>query len=193
MATLVQAAWGAVRAQGSIFQRKYRRWEKRMGSRKALIAVCHALLVVAYEVLKQDRPYVEPDPNQLDEQERNRRIRHHAHGLRKLGVDETVIQELVQTLAEPERISVDDAGGAFTATADGAAEKSSPVSVDDRAELEDTPLAETKPNLGEKVAKRRLQSPIVLRGALGFRTRTRMHKHWCAKHKAEAINAAGMD
>ena len=55
MATLVQAAWGAVRTQGSIFQRKYRRWEKRMGSRKALIAVCHSLLVVAYEPVVKGR------------------------------------------------------------------------------------------------------------------------------------------
>jgi len=75
-----------------------------MGSRKALIAVCHALLVVVHEVLKQDRPYVEADANKLEEQERNRRIRHHANGLRKLGADETVIQDLVERLAEPEPI-----------------------------------------------------------------------------------------
>src|SRR5204863_329267 len=83
------------RTQGSIFQRKHDRWKKRMGPRKALIAICHALLIVAYEVLKQDRPYVEPDPNQLEEQERSRRIRHHANALRKLGADETMIQDLV--------------------------------------------------------------------------------------------------
>src|ERR1051326_6672776 len=50
------------------------------------------------------------------------------------------------------------------------------------------PLAETKPNSGKKATKRKLQSTIVHRGALGCRTRTRMHEHWCAKHKAEATN-----
>jgi transposase len=187
MATLVQAAWGAVRTQGSIFQRKYRRWQQRMGSRKALIAVCHALLVVAYEVLKQNRPYVEPDANQLEEQERNRRIRHHAAGLRKLGADETVIQDLVQRLSEPELIPVDDGAGAFTATA----EEPQPVQVHDRVETEELPLAQTQPDLGKKGAKRQLQSPIALRGALGFRTRTRMHLHWNAKHdQPEATNTS---
>jgi hypothetical protein len=91
-------------------------------------------------------------------------------------------------LLEP--ISLDDAGEAFMATADAAAEESSPVPVDDRAESENTPLADTKPKLGKKVAKRRLQSPLLLRGALGFRTRTRMHRHWCAKHQAEATEAS---
>jgi hypothetical protein len=83
-----------------------------MGSRKALIAVCHALLVVVHEVLKQDRPYVEADANKLEEQERNRRIRHHANGLRKLGAD--VIQDLMERLAEPEPILDDDGTAGFS-------------------------------------------------------------------------------
>ena len=99
----------------------------------------------------------------------------------------------MQRLGEAEPIPVNDGGEALTATADGVVEESSPVPGDDRAEAEDTPLAEAKPNLGKKVAKRRLQSSSVLRGALGFRTRSRMHQHWCAKHKPEAATNASAD
>ena len=193
MATLVQAAWGAVRTQGSIFQRKHDRWKKRMGPRKALIAICHALLIVAYEVLKQDRPYVEPDPNQLEEQERSRRIRHHANALRKLGADETMIQDLVEKLSEePEEIPVE----AFTAMVEQvASEETEPEPLDDATGQEVIPVPETKPNAGKKVPKRRIQSPVARRGALGFRARqTRIQTRSNVKDRPRLGNnsAAGL-
>jgi transposase len=165
MGTLVQAAWGAIRTKDSIFQRKYHRWQKRMGARKAVVAICHALLTVAYQVLKQGRPYVEPDLTELDEQEKNKRIRHHASALRKLGADEATIQDLLEKLSEePE---------------------SAPL--DDPAELEKVPLPETKPDLGQKVRKRRVPSTVARRGALGFRARQkRIQTHSNVKDRAEA-------
>jgi hypothetical protein len=170
MSILVQAAWGAVRTQGSIFQRKYQRWQKRMGPRKAAIAIAHALLVVAYEVLKQDRPYIEPDPNQLEEQERGRRIRHHTNALRKLGADETMIQDLVETLSEPpEAIPGEEGGEAFTATVEElATEQPEPEPVDEATEQEATPEPKIKPSAGKKLPKRWIQSPVARRGALSF-------------------------
>jgi transposase len=50
---LVQVAWSAVRQKGTHFGAQYRRWVKRMGQKKALVAVGHKLLVVIYEVLKE--------------------------------------------------------------------------------------------------------------------------------------------
>jgi transposase len=58
-ATLVQAAWAAVHAKGTIFGAAYRRWAKRMGKRKALVAVGHKLLVIAYHLLKKGADYHE--------------------------------------------------------------------------------------------------------------------------------------
>jgi transposase len=58
-AALVQVAWAAVHAKGTIFGAAYRRWSKRMGKKKALIAAGHKVLVVAYRLLKDATNYQE--------------------------------------------------------------------------------------------------------------------------------------
>jgi len=58
-AALVQVAWAAVHAKGTVFGAAYRRWSKRMGKKKALIAAGHKVLVVAYRLLKDATDYQE--------------------------------------------------------------------------------------------------------------------------------------
>jgi transposase len=61
-AMLVQVAWAASHAGGTIFGATYRRWAKRVGRKKAPIAVGHKVLVVAYHLLKGARDYEERLP-----------------------------------------------------------------------------------------------------------------------------------
>jgi hypothetical protein len=150
MATLVQAAWGAVRTRGSIFQRKYQRWRKRMGERSALVAVCHALLEVAYHILKNNQPYAEQDADRLAKRDKDKCIQHHAHALRKLGAEEATIQALIAQLTTPEPV----------------VEAEPPIS----RQPPDDP-AGTRPGVCSKARKRRIQSAVARRGALGFRAR----------------------
>jgi transposase len=56
---LVQVAWAAVHTRGTIFQAQYGRWAKRMGKKKALVAVGHKILVVVYKLLKTATDYQE--------------------------------------------------------------------------------------------------------------------------------------
>jgi transposase len=58
-AVLVQVAWAAVRQKGTLFGAQYRRWVKRMGQKKALVAVAHKILAVIYELLTEEVDYVE--------------------------------------------------------------------------------------------------------------------------------------
>jgi transposase len=58
-ATLVQVAWAASHTKATIFGATYRRWAKRLGKKKALIAVGHKILVVAYHLLKAGTDYRE--------------------------------------------------------------------------------------------------------------------------------------
>jgi transposase len=58
--TLVQAAWSAGRSKGTIFQRQYARLSPRLGRKKALIAVAHRILAVAYLLLERGQDYEEP-------------------------------------------------------------------------------------------------------------------------------------
>jgi len=62
----VQAAWPAVRVKGRL-QARYNKLARRMGGpknpaarKKAIVAIAHTLLKIAYPVLKSGRPYQDP-------------------------------------------------------------------------------------------------------------------------------------
>jgi transposase len=56
---LVQVAWAASHTKETIFSATYRRWAKRLGKRKALVALGHKILVVIYKLLKEKTDYRE--------------------------------------------------------------------------------------------------------------------------------------
>jgi transposase len=63
---LIQAAWSAIRTKGRL-QARYNRLVRRMGGpknpaakKKAITAIAHTLLKIAYQVLKSGQPYTEP-------------------------------------------------------------------------------------------------------------------------------------
>nr|MBA3715639.1 IS110 family transposase [Pyrinomonadaceae bacterium] len=58
-AALVQAAWGATRKKNCYLSSQYQRLVKRLGRKKALVAVAHSLLVIIYHVLQSDQSYTE--------------------------------------------------------------------------------------------------------------------------------------
>jgi transposase len=101
LATLVEAAWAAARKRDSIFQRKFHRWMRTLGEAKANVALARSLLEVAYVLLKERRPYQEPDPKQMHELEKARLVRHHAKRLRQLGADNELVEEVVARLDRP--------------------------------------------------------------------------------------------
>ncbi len=57
---LVQVAWAASRTDGTVFQKQYRRWCRRMGRKKAIVAVAHKVLTIIYSVLKKHGDYQVP-------------------------------------------------------------------------------------------------------------------------------------
>jgi transposase len=57
--TLVQAAWAASHTKETIFSACYRRWAKRMGKKKALVAVAHKMLVIIWHLLARRTDYQE--------------------------------------------------------------------------------------------------------------------------------------
>ncbi len=56
---LVQAAWAASRTKATLLSATYRRWVKRMGRKRALVALGHKILVIVYEVLSHETTYEE--------------------------------------------------------------------------------------------------------------------------------------
>jgi transposase len=156
LAALVEAAWGASRKQGSVFRRKYRQFI-RLGEQKATIAVCHALLRTIWSVLKNDRPYVEPDTAVLENLERQRQIRHHTRKLQEMGADKETIDKLTEKLlADPPEPPAD----------------TRPVSAEPPPEPPgDSPAQQRPPQEPEPKAHSAGRRPVA-RGVLGFRIRT---------------------
>jgi transposase len=105
MAALVQAGWAAARKRGSLFQRRFHRWMRRLGERKANIAIARSLLETVYVMLRDGVPYREPDPAAMHETEKAKLIRHHARRLRQLGADEKLIAQLVDQISQPSACS----------------------------------------------------------------------------------------
>jgi transposase len=56
---LVQAAWAASHTKDTYLSAQYRRLAKRLGKKRALIAVGHSLLVMVYHVLARQASYQE--------------------------------------------------------------------------------------------------------------------------------------
>ncbi len=89
-AALTQAAWAASHTKGTYLQAQYQRLAKRMGKKKALVAVGHSILVIVYHVLANRASYKELGGDYFDRQnvvqQRTRLIRK----LETLGLKVTV-------------------------------------------------------------------------------------------------------
>lgn len=63
---LVQVAWSASHTKQTVLSATYRRWAKRLGKKKALVALGHKILVIIYHLLKDGTDYrerhVAPEP-----------------------------------------------------------------------------------------------------------------------------------
>lgn len=64
---LCQAAWPASRTAGTYFSAQYRRLAARRGRKRAIMAVAHTLLVVAYCMAKEGRDYYELGADYFDQ------------------------------------------------------------------------------------------------------------------------------
>lgn len=89
-AALVQAAWVASHQKGSYLAAQYQRLVRRMGKKKALVAVGHSILVIIYHGLRNRANYQELGGDYFErrnvEKQRNRLIRQ----LESLGLKVTV-------------------------------------------------------------------------------------------------------
>ena len=82
---LVPVAWAASRTKGSYFSAQYRRLAPRRGKKRALAALGHAILVIAYHLLKDGTTYQELGADFFEELEPERLVRYLVRRLEKLG------------------------------------------------------------------------------------------------------------
>jgi transposase len=85
----VQSAWCAVRTKGSFWKAKFGALCKRLGPKKAIVAIARKMLVVIFHMLCDGKPYEPPPPPKLSDKEINRRVQGHLKALAELGMHVT--------------------------------------------------------------------------------------------------------
>jgi transposase len=69
--SLTEAAWAASRSKGNYLRSQYSHLARRLGARRATVAVAHSILTAAYYVLKDQLPYRDLGDNFLDQRRRD--------------------------------------------------------------------------------------------------------------------------
>lgn len=89
-AMLVQAALAATRKNGSALQAQYHRIKRHRGHKKAVVAVRHQILEIAYYVMRDEVPYHELGADYFERRHGERAVRRHIRQLEALGFHVTI-------------------------------------------------------------------------------------------------------
>ncbi|QQE73198.1 IS110 family transposase [Brevibacillus composti] len=87
--TLVEAARAAGRTKNTYLSSQYHRIAARRGANRAVVAVAHSILMIAYYILKRRQPYIELGPTYYEERKRDTIIRQSLKKLESLGLKVT--------------------------------------------------------------------------------------------------------
>ena len=90
---LCESAWAASHCRKSYFQAQFQRLAGKRGKKRALIAVAHSLLVVAYVLLKKGCAYQDLGRDYFERVNRNGITRYHVKKLQRLGFLVTLEQQ----------------------------------------------------------------------------------------------------
>lgn len=87
---LVQAARAAVRTKGTYLAAQYRRLVVRRGDKRALVAVAHSILVIAYHIILRKEPYRELGGDYFERRKPESTARRLARQIERLGFQVTL-------------------------------------------------------------------------------------------------------
>jgi len=87
---LIEAANAAARSKGTFLGAYYQRLRKRMGHKKAIVALAHRILIIIYHLLKEQQSYRELGPDHVEEKAAEVARRRALRTLEQLGYDVTL-------------------------------------------------------------------------------------------------------
>ena len=82
---LIEAAWSAARTKDTYLSAQYRRIAPRRGSKRAIKAVAHSIIVSIYHMLKEGTPYRELGGNYFDNRNRQSTVQRSVRRIERLG------------------------------------------------------------------------------------------------------------
>jgi transposase len=88
--TLCQAAWATTRKKNCYLSAQFKRLAARRGVKRAVMAVAHTLLIIAYTMLKTGKRYHELGGNYLEQINKDQLQRYFIKRLQRLGLKVTV-------------------------------------------------------------------------------------------------------
>ena len=89
-AALIQSALGASHAKGTALQARYHRVKRHRGHKKAVVAVGHQILEIAYYIMRDGVTYDELGADYFDRRHADRAVRRHVRQLEALGFRVTI-------------------------------------------------------------------------------------------------------
>ena len=87
---LIEAAHGAMRTKDTSLRAQGQRLTRRRGKKRAVVAVAHSLLIMAYHLLQRREPYQDLGSNYFAERERGAIARQSVRRLERLGFQVTL-------------------------------------------------------------------------------------------------------
>ncbi len=87
---LTQVAWAVSHTKDNYLSAQYHRLARRIGRKKALVALAHSILVIIYHVLRTKKPYVDLGADFFDKLDTVRIQQHHTRRLEQLGFTVTL-------------------------------------------------------------------------------------------------------
>jgi transposase len=89
-AILAQVAWAISHTKDNYLSAQYHRLARRLGRKKAIVALAHSVLVIIYHVLRTKQPYTELGADYFDQLNTERLQQHHIRRLEQLGFSVTL-------------------------------------------------------------------------------------------------------
>jgi transposase len=85
--TLLEAAHGAAHTKNTYLAAQYHRLSARRGKKRALVAVAHSILVIAYHLLRSKQTYKDLGSNYFDQRDKEAVGKRLVHRLKTLGYE----------------------------------------------------------------------------------------------------------
>ena len=84
---LTESAWAASRTKGTFLSSKYKKLVGKRGKKRAVVAVAHAILVIAYHLIKEKKNFVELGASHVDERKREAQLKYYQNRIEELGAE----------------------------------------------------------------------------------------------------------
>ena len=89
-AILAEVVWAISHTKDNYLSAQYHRLARRLGKKKAIVAVSHSVLVIIYHLLQEKQPYTDLGADYFDKLDTARIERNHIHRLEQLGYTVTL-------------------------------------------------------------------------------------------------------